>query len=57
MKQVQDQYMEPQVMTFPGVIVKVHRPVLDEAEREKRMKRIHKAAERVLAATVKSGKV
>lgn len=52
MKQAQE-YMEPQIMTFPGVIARVHRPVLDEAEREKRMKRIRKAAERVLVATDK----
>lgn len=50
MKQAQE-YMEAQIMEFPGVIVRVHRPVLEEAERERRMKRIRKAAERVLAAT------
>lgn len=49
MKQAQE-YMEAQIMEFPGVIVRVHRPVLEEAERERRMKRIRKAAERVLAA-------
>ena len=48
MKQAQDTYMEPQIMTFPGVIVRVHRPVLDEQEREKRMKRIYSAAARIL---------
>lgn len=57
MKQVQDRYHEPQTMTFPGVIVKVHRPVLDEEEREKRMQAIRKAAERVLMATAKNRKV
>lgn len=57
MKQAQDRYTEPQTMTFPGVIVKVHRPVLDEEERERRMKRIRKAAERVLMAAAKNGKV
>ena len=57
MKQVQDTYMEPQIMTFPGVTVRVFRPVLDEEERERRMKRIRKAAERVLTAAVKNGKV
>jgi len=43
-------------MIFPGVIVKVHRPVLDEEERERRMERIRKAAERVLIASIKNGK-
>lgn len=57
MKQVQDTYMEPQIMTFPGVTVRVYRPVLDEEERERRMKRIRKAAERVLIATVNDRKV
>ena len=56
MKQVQDRYQEPQTMIFPGVIVKVHRPVLDEEERERRMERIRKAAERVLIASIKNGK-
>lgn len=57
MKQVQDTYMEPQIMNFPGVTVNVYRPVLDEEERERRMKRIRKAAERVLMAAAKNGKV
>lgn len=57
MKQEQDRYYEPQIMTFPGVTVRVYRPVLDEEERERRMKRIRKAAERVLTAAVKNGKV
>lgn len=57
MKQAQDRYTEPQTMTFPGVIVKVHRPVLDEEERERRMQCIRKAAERVLVATVNDRKV
>lgn len=57
MKQVQDTYMEPQIMNFPGVTVNVYRPVLDEEERERRMKRIRKAAERVLIAAAKNGKV
>ena len=48
MKQAQDTYMEPQIMNFPGVIVRVHRPVLDAKEREKRMKRLQDAAVRIL---------
>ena len=57
MKQAQDRYYEPQIMTFPGVTVRVHRPVLDEAERERRMQDIRKAAERVLIASAKNRKV
>lgn len=57
MKQVQDTYMEPQIMTFPGVTVRVYRPVLDETERERRMQDIRKAAERVLIASAKNRKV
>ena len=57
MKQVQDTYMEPQIMKFPGVIARVYRPVLDEEERERRTQRIRKAAERVLIAEVKNGRV
>ena len=57
MKRDQDTYQEPQIMQFPGMTVRVHRPVLDEAEREKRMKRIRKAAERVLLASEQNRKV
>jgi hypothetical protein len=39
------------------VTVNVYRPVLDEEERERRMKRIRKAAVRVLMAAAKNGKV
>lgn len=56
MKRAQDTYQEPQIMHFPGVIARVHRPVLDEAERERRMEKIKKAAERVLLATEKRQK-
>lgn len=48
MKQAQDTYTEPQIMNFPGVIARVHRPVLDEKERERRMKRIYSAAAQIL---------
>ena len=48
MKRAQDTYTEPQIMNFPGVIVRVRRPVLDAKEREKRMKRIYSAAAQIL---------
>ena len=53
MKQGQgDQYMEPITITYPNAVVRVYRPILDEEERARRMKRIHDAA----AALLKEGK-
>ena len=40
--------MQTQIFTFPNMIVRVHRPELTAEEREKRMKAISKAAERLL---------
>jgi hypothetical protein len=47
MKQ-QDSYMEPTVMHFPGMVARIYRPILTEAERARRMSTIHKQAERLL---------
>lgn len=40
--------MQEQIFTFPNMTVRVHRPELTAEEREKRMKSISKAAERLL---------
>jgi len=39
---------EPKVFQFPGLVARVYRPVLTEAERTKRMQAIHKQAENLL---------
>lgn len=49
MKKGQDVYQEPMVLDIPGAIVRVYRPVLDDDERARRMKRIHDAAAELLA--------
>lgn len=44
----QDQYGEPKVFTYPGIVAKVYSPILTEAERQFRMAEITKAAEKLL---------
>lgn len=48
----QDEYIEPVVYEYPGIVVRVHRPILTDSERAKRMKQLHDAA----AALLKSGR-
>lgn len=49
----QDEYQEPIMIDTTGAIVRVYRPVLDEDERVRRMKRIHDAAAELLRDTHK----
>lgn len=44
----QDQYAEPKVFTYPGIVAKVYSPILTEEERQRRMAQIAKSAERLL---------
>jgi hypothetical protein len=44
----QDSYMEAKTMHFPGMIVRVYRPILTEEERARRMAAIHKEAANLL---------
>lgn len=39
----QDIYAEPEIFEFPNMVVRVHRPILTEEERARRMKAIEKA--------------
>lgn len=55
MKKGQDVYQEPIVLDLPGAIVRVYRPVLDEQERERRMKLITKAASDLLKDLYRKG--
>jgi len=43
-----DTYREPITFEFSNAIVRVYRPILDDAERERRMKMIRDAAEKLL---------
>ena len=45
---MKDTYKEVKIMEFPGMIVRVHSPILDEKERKRRMAQIHKQAEKLL---------
>jgi hypothetical protein len=47
MKQ-QDTYAEPKTYTYPGIVAKVYSPILTEEERQRRMAKIAKSAERLL---------
>lgn len=48
-----DTYGEPTTIEYPGMIVRVYRPILTEEERKIRMKRIHDAAARLLMSVEK----
>ena len=48
MKGQVDTYKETKVFTYPNMIVRVHIPDLTDAERNRRMKTISKAAEALL---------
>ena len=41
-------YKEPITIVFPEMVARVYFPILDLAEREKRMKTIHKATANLL---------
>ena len=43
-----DKYLEPKTFTYPGATVKVYYPILTDEERQRRMARIAKSAERLL---------
>lgn len=41
---MEDKYYPPTTIVTPGAIITIHRPILTEEERAKRMKAIEKAA-------------
>jgi hypothetical protein len=47
MKQ-KDTYGDPKTFTYPNCVAKVYSPILTEAERQRRMQKIAKSAERLL---------
>jgi len=53
-----DGQREIKTFTYPNMVVRVHFPDLTDEENDKRMKKIHKAAEEVLKETImkKGGK-
>ena len=44
----QDQFHEAKTIHFPGMTVRVYRPILTEEERARRMAAIHKQAAKLL---------
>jgi hypothetical protein len=51
MKQ-KDEYNAPVIITLPGMVARVYRPVLGSKERERRMKAIHIATANVLKSKI-----
>lgn len=49
-----DTYGEPTIIEYPGMIVRIYRPVLTEEERSIRMKRLHDAAASLLMSVEKT---
>lgn len=43
-----DIYSEPKIFIYPGMVAKVYSPILTDEERQRRMARIAKSAERLL---------
>lgn len=56
MKRQVDTYGDPQIFKFPGMTVRVYRPILTEEERARRMKEIEKAAAALLIAQYEAEK-
>ena len=46
-------YKEPITIVFTGMVARVYSPILDSAEREKRMKTIHKATMKICKGVTK----
>lgn len=46
----QDVYGEPTILKYPGMTVRVYRPILTDEERARRMKRIEQRAAALLIA-------
>lgn len=44
----QDVYGEPTILKYPGMTVRVYRPILTDEERARRMKRIEQSAAALL---------
>ena len=51
----QDTYKEIRTFEYPGMTVRVHIPDISEAERNRRMKLLYKAAEDLLKCYQKKG--
>lgn len=50
----QDVYGEPTILKYPGMTVRVYRPILTDEERARRMKEIEKAAAAVIISLYKA---
>lgn len=55
MKQSKDTYMEPIIIENEKAIIRVYRPILDDAERARRMKRIYDSAAKLIMEAQKVG--
>jgi hypothetical protein len=48
-----DKYTEPITITFPKMVARVYFPILESQEREKRMKKIHRATANLIEGVTK----
>ncbi len=48
------EYILKKTITSPGAVIRVYSPILDEAERARRMKQIHDAAAAVLKEQIRN---
>lgn len=44
MKTCQDVYMEPEIFRYDNCVIRVHRPILSDEERKRRIEQIKRAA-------------
>jgi hypothetical protein len=50
----QDTYYDPIVIQDGNCTIRIHRPILDDAERERRMKRIRKSAANLVQECIRA---
>lgn len=53
MRKSNDTYGEPQIFEYPDMIIHVYRPILDDAERARRMKQVERAAAALLKCCIR----
>ncbi len=54
MGKCQDTYYDPIVIQDGNCTIRIHRPILDDAERERRMKRIRKSAANLVQECIRA---
>lgn len=55
MSKTQDSYKEVRVFEYPNMVIRVHIPDISDAENERRMKAVRRAAEALLREGIENG--